>query len=408
MSVNPFCQSGVFAGKKVHLGVCGSIACYKAAELLRKLLAMQIQVSATLSAGAREFLSPLLFRALGAEPVYGEMFDQNGVFAHLEPGTSADCMVIAPASANMLAKMAQGFASDMLSAQYLAFKGPVVIAPAMNPRMWTSAATRQNVATLLERGAILAEPGFGRAACGEEGQGRLAGLTEIQLLILKALSPADMAGLKVLVTLGPTREAWDGIRFWTNPSSGMMGAALATAAWLRGASVMAICGPVQNIVLPAGIDRMDIASAREMNDLAQEYWPDMDIGLFCAAVADFAPERPKNPDAKIKKAALGNEFSLRFLRNPDILAGCARKKRPGQKILGFAAETCADMQALLALAKEKLARKGANLLAGNRLGAFGSDLNSVAIADINGREEIWPEMPKADIAWELLSWLLKI
>lgn len=410
-AANPFYQSGRYAGKKLHLGISGSIACYKAVDLLRSFLKIGIRVSATLTAGAREFITPLLVSAAGAGHVYGEMFQLQDVFAHLEPGRNADCMLLAPASASLLARLAQGAASDMLSAQFVAFSGSVVIAPAMNPRMWAHAATRANVELLRERGATFVGPGVGVAACGETGEGRLADLPEIFLATLRALSTADMANLNVLVTMGPTREYWDGARFWSNPSSGKMGAALATAAWLRGACVTAVCGPGVNIILPKGVHKIDVGSAREMHAEAARLWPQMDMGLFSAAVADFAPVQMEK-DIKIKKDGLRETFELEFRRNPDILADLAGNRRQRQKVLGFAAEIVQDLPTLLPLAKAKLVKKQADLLAGNRVnegtGAFGADLASMAVVDKNGREEIWSPQPKADIAWELLTWLLNI
>lgn len=410
-AANPFYQTTRYADKKLHLGISGSIACYKTVELLRSFLKLGIRVSATLTSGAREFITPLLIRAAGASPVYGEMFQLDEVFSHLEPGRNTDCMLLAPASANLLARLAQGAATDMLSAQFVAFSGPVVIAPAMNPRMWIHAATQANAGLLRERGACFVGPDEGVTACGETGEGRLADLQEIFLATLGALSPKDMAGLKVLVTMGPTREYWDGVRFWSNPSSGKMGSALATAAWLRGATVTALCGPGVDIALPRGVHVINVGSAGEMFEAAAGLWPQMDMGLFCAAVADFYPV-PLARERKIKKEDIEEMFELEFRRNPDILATLARNRRPQQKILGFAAEIVLDLPELLPLARAKLVKKRSDVLAGNRVnegeGAFGSDLDSMAVVDKNGREEIWGPQPKADIAWELLTWLLNI
>lgn len=411
ISDNPFYLSSRFAGKKLHLGIAGSVSCYKSAELLRAFLKLDIQVSATLSPGAVEFVTPLLFNSLGADPVYSEMFTGENPFDHLEPGQLADAMLIAPASANMLAKMAHGFADNMLSAQILAFAGPLLAAPAMNPRMWHNSATKANIKLLGERDVIIVPPEAGVTACGEEGQGRLAELPEIFLAALRALSPADLAGRKVLVTLGPTREAWDSVRFWTNSSSGRMGAALATAAWLRGAEVIAICGPGTDIFLPSGINGIPVTSANEMMQVAADCWPGMDIGIFCAAVADFAPDRPVDGDQiKMKKAALGGEFNLRFSANPDILATLAKQRDNGQKILGFAAEIAPDMAKLLELARLKRASKQADLLAANQInaGVFGAESGSMAVVDRCEATEIWAAKSKADIAWDLLTWLLKL
>ena len=409
MSASPFRSSRRFAGRRLHLGVCGSIACYKALDLLRALHALDIHVSVPLTDGARRFVTPLLFEALGAMPVYGRMFEGDEVFDHLEPGQRAQAMLVAPASADALSRLAAGAASDMLSAQALAFDGPLVVAPAMNPRMWRHPATQDNVATLRRRGAEIVVPGCGGTACGDTGQGRLAPVEDLFLAALRALSPQDMAGQRVMLTMGPTRETWDGVRYWTNPSSGTMGAALATAAWLRGAGVTAVCGPGCPD-LPAGVERIGVGSAREMFEAASDCWPRMDMGLFCAAVADFSPE-PLGPQ-KFKKEGRQDGFSIRFTANPDILRTLSQQRREGQKVLGFAAETTPDMESLLELARGKRARKDADLLAGNRVNSgdsgFGAATNSMAVVDRTGHEEIWPNQSKADVAWDLCSWLLRL
>lgn len=406
----PVDQSTRFARKRLHLGVCGSVACYRAADLLRAWLRMGIHVSVTLTGGARNFVTPLLFSSLGAAPVYGDMFAAGEEpFAHLEPGQNAHALVVAPASADALSRLAAGAAADMLCAQALAFDGPLVLAPAMNPRMWSHPATRDNVDLLLRRGARLVPPSCGGTACGEQGEGRLAPLHEIFLAALQALSPQDMAGKKVLVTLGPTREAWDGVRFWTNPSSGLMGAALAVCAWLRGADVQAVCGPGIRFALPRGMARHDVTSAREMFAVAESLWPRMDMGMFTAAVADFSPT-PHGKE-KFKKSAAPQGFSISFTPNADILRTLSAKRAPHQKILAFAAETTPDMPSLLPLAHAKREAKQAHVLAANRVNAgdsgFAAATNAVAVVDAAGREEIWPTQSKADVAWDLCSWLLR-
>lgn len=279
----------------------------------------------------------------------------------------------------------------------------------MNPRMWAHAATQDNVATLRRRGVRILAPGNGSTACGDQGQGRLVSSDELLLACLQALAPQDMAGLRVMVTLGPTREPWDGVRFWSNPSSGRMGAALATAAWLRGATVEAVCGPGCP-PLPDGVRRHDVRTAREMFEAAQSLWPEMDLGAFSAAVADFSPV--PYGEAKFKKEGASDGFSVSFASNPDILRTLSLGRREGQKVLGFAAETAPDMDALMALVRGKRQRKQADLLAGNAVNApgcgFGTDSNSMAVLDKNGHEEIWTSQSKADVAWKLWSWLLRV
>ena len=415
MSLTPFDRSVRFNGKRLHLGVSGSVASYKSCDLVRTWKKLGIHVSVTLSDSACRFVSPLLFESLGALPVYGSMFaDNEDCFAHLTPGQTAQAMILAPASADTLARLAQGRASDMLSAQALAFDGPLVLAPAMNPRMWGNPATRANVARLREYGAIFVGPDSGGTACGDEGVGRLAPLSEIFLAALKAISPQDMGNFKVMVTLGPTREPWDKVRFWSNPSSGRMGACLAVAAWLRGARVTAVCGPVAPLCLPAEIDRIDVSSANDMYEAARDCWPSMDMGMFCAAVADFSPIPPENggTEHKFKKSDAPQGLRISFRTNPDILLALSTEKRHDQKILAFAAETAPDMESLLPLAQAKLYRKKADILAANRINSddsgFAANSNRMLVVDKTGRNEQWPLQDKADAAWDLCSWLLRI
>lgn len=402
-----------FKGKRMHLGVCGSVSAFRAPDLLRWWLKNGLTASATLTPSARRFVGPLTFEALGALPVYTDMFTaSDGPFGHLEPGQTAQGMVIAPTSATTLARLAQGMGDELLACQALAFDGPLVLAPAMNPRMWQHAATQENVEKLRARGAHIVLPDTGGTACGDEGQGRLADLRQIWMASLKALTPQDMAGMKVLITLGPTREQWDAVRFWSNPSTGSMGAALAVAAWLRGAEVQAVCGPVQGIWMPQGITRHAVTSAKDMFEAAQDLWPRMDAGLFTAAVADFAPV-PHDPSGKkkFKKAGAQAGFSVDFAPNADILKTLAAQRRADtpQKVLGFAAETVEDLPEAV---RVKLRGKGADIIAGNRIGqagsGFGSATNSMAVADVRGREEQWPSLSKTDVAWRLCSWLLEL
>lgn len=409
---NPFLQSTRYGGRSVHLGISGSIACYKAAELLRLLLALEIEVTATLTEAAQRFISPLLIKSLGASKVYGDMFGE-ACFSHLEPGRESGAFIVAPASADVLAKFACGFGDDLLSTQFLAFDGPVVLAPAMNPRMWSHWATQSNVKRLADAGCVIVPPETGKTACGEEGHGRLAAVQAILLSCLRALSPRDLANQRVMVTLGPTREPWDGVRYWSNPSSGRMGAALATAAWLRGADVIAITGPGVDIFLPSAITRIEAGTASEMLEAASRCWPGCSMGIFCAAVADFAPVRPAGREkSKIAKHANPDGMKIEFLPNADILKTLAAHRKPGQKIMGFAAEITEDDSALFPAAMAKLVKKGADMIAANRVncgtGAFGAPATSMAVVDKSGKQEIWPDMTKADIAWDLLSWLLKL
>lgn len=395
-------------GRRLHLGVCGSVAAYKAVEVMRALQKVGVQVSVTLTESAGRFITPLTFRSLDAAAVYTAMFDDQddaSRFAHLEPGQFAHAMLVAPATATSMARFAAGMADEILAAQVLAFAGPVVLAPAMNPRMWGSRATQSNVARLEERGFAFVLPSSGLVACGDTGQGKLADVHDIVAAAAAALCPQDLSGKTVLVTLGPTREQWDGVRVWTNLSTGTMGACLAIAAYLRGANVIAVAGPGVPR-LPGAVRRVQVASAREMFEAASTHWPDADYGIFTAAVADYRPA-PFGDD-KFKKHAAAEGLSIDFLPNADILATLAAKAGPGQKLLGFAAETRDLEQA----SKQKLHAKNAHIIAGNIVGrpdsGFAASTNAMFICDRQGREEHWPHCEKTDAAWRLLDWLLTL
>lgn len=403
--MQPHFRFSGFMGRRVHLGVTGSIAAYKALDLLRALLDADLSVSATLTDAATRFVTPLSFEALGASPVYGSMFapgEAESAFGHLEPGQAADVMVIAPATASMLARLAHGLADDMLACQALAFPGPRIVAPAMNPRMWEAPATRRNWDMLAELGYVRVAPEAGNVACGDTGTGRLAPLQDILTATLRAVSPQDLAGKRVLVTLGPTREPWDGVRFWSNPSSGTMGACMAMAAHLRGADVTVVAGPV-SLSFPPGVTVVPVGTALEMHEACMDLWPTMDIGCATAAVADFRPE-PHGP-GKFKKSG-ADHLTVRFLPNPDILKSMGESKTATQRLIGFAAETGDPA----AEAARKLAAKGLDLIAANDVSRQGSGFctatNEMFVLDSQGRRETWPLLPKTEVAWRLWDHLL--
>ena len=403
-----------FPGKRLHLGVCGSVAAYRSPDLARAWQDAGLAVSVTLTPSARRFVTPLPFASLGASPVYTEMFDDPdavSVFGHLDPGQTVHAMVMAPLSAATMARLAHGQADELLACQALAFAGPLVLAPAMNPAMWQHPATQANATLLRERGCIVVEPGFGRTACGDMGQGRLADARRIVLAGLAAVAEQDMRDRTVLVTLGPTREAWDDVRFWSNPSTGTMGAALAVAAWLRGATVHAVAGPGVPW-LPEGerMIRHDVVSARQMFKTADGLWPACDMGLFTAAVADFSPV--PHSGGKFKKSESPDGFSVTFAPNPDILRTLAHAARAeeaagGRKrlIMGFAAESEQLEQAV----RGKLASKKADMIVGNLIAdGFGTTANTVCVVDRNGRQQGWTDLPKTELAQRLLTWLLSL
>lgn len=405
------------AKKHIHLGVCGSVSAYKSLELLRAFVKSNIHVSVTLTPSAQKFIQPLSFEALGANKVYKELFGGDFPFDHLEPGQIADAMVIAPASAATIARLAQGMADEMLACQALAFDGPVLIAPAMNPKMWTNPATGANIETLLERGYYLTEPETGTVACKAEGQGRLAPLEKIYYDSLALLTEQDFYQKKILITLGPTSEKWDAVRVWTNNSTGSMGTALALTAWLRGADVYIVAGPnSQYIPKDDRIHYYPVTGADEMYHKCHELWHAMDYGIFTAAVADFRPlpgtadEFSKSGeffgDKKFKKEQHAEGFSIRFAANRDILKSIGQIKKPHQKLMGFSAESGTDTEELAKAVSRKLTAKNCDIIVGNFLSeAMGAKTNRVYVADKNGIEEAWATMSKADLAWDLLSYL---
>ncbi|MDL2307876.1 bifunctional phosphopantothenoylcysteine decarboxylase/phosphopantothenate--cysteine ligase CoaBC, partial [Desulfovibrio sp. OttesenSCG-928-C06] len=393
--------SRAFAGRRVHLGVSGSVAAYKALDLLRALQKCGLRVSVGITGSAAKFVTPLSFRSLGAETVYSSMFPADGIaelgesydpFGPLTPGAEAEAFIVLPASATTMARVASGLADEILSAQALAFPGRILFAPAMNPRMWSNPATKANCARLRELGHVILEPVSGKVACNEEGQGKLVDLRQAYLAVLKQLSPQDYAGKKVMITMGPTREQWDGVRFWSNLSTGTMGAAYAVAAYLRGAEVHAVCGPGCPW-LPPEVNRIDVSPARDMYQAVMDIWPQMDYGIFSAAVADFYPEAHGTDKFKKDKATEG--LSISFLPNPDILSAAGAAKGASQRIVGMAAET-GNLEDNV---RGKLKRKNADMLVGNLVGVadsgFASPLNRVFIADRNGREESWDVRPKS-------------
>ncbi len=361
-----------FSKKRVHLGTTGSVAAYKGLELLRLFVKTDIAAGATLTSAALRFITPLSFTSLGADPVYTALFDEGlDTYAHLAPGQTAHALIIAPATANILAKLAHGLADDMLSAQALSFDGPLVLAPCMNPKMWNHPATKANWEILLSRGALGIPPSSGTVACGDTGQGRLAEPWDIYVATLKALAPKDLAGQNILITLGPTREPFDKVRFWSNPSSGKMGWSLALCAWLRGARVTVVHGPT-SLSLPKEITTLSVNTAQEMFTACMDVWPNMDIGCC----------------------------------NPDILQTMGENKTPSQRLIGFAAEAEKDLQAA---AQTKLKAKHLDLIVCNRIDMEGSGFagwnNSVLLVDAHGTTRQMDNRPKTEIAWRIWDWI---
>jgi len=393
-----------FVGHRVHLGVTGSVAAYRAVEIMRRLQRAGMDVGVTLTAAAQEFIQPLQFRCLTQAPVYHALFAApQAQFAHLEPAQNARVFIVAPCTANTLAKHANGLGDDLLSTQLLAFSGPVICAPAMNPRIWNSPAVQRNIALLRDQRVVFVDPEHGTMACGESGMGRLADTEEIFLTTLKTLTPQDMAGLRVLVNLGPTWEHIDPVRILTNRSSGTMGASIAMAAWLRGAEVAVVRGPTPSLWFPRFLTPVNVQTAKEMHTACLDLAANMNVICLTAAVSDYSPVNAS--PAKLKKQALGPSFSMSLHGNPDILADIGQQKRKGQVLIGFAAET-SDPHVE---ARRKLAQKNLDMIVANRVDnldiGFASPHNQVTVFDRTGRCETWPILPKPEIGMRLFDWI---
>jgi phosphopantothenoylcysteine decarboxylase / phosphopantothenate---cysteine ligase len=391
-------------GLRVTLIIGGGIAAYKALDLIRRLKDRRMHVRCVLTRAAQHFVTPLAASALADERCYTDLFDPQSEFdaGHIRLARDSDLIVVAPATADLMAKMANGHADDLATAILLATDRPVLLAPAMNPLMWSNAATRRNVALLAERGAILVGPNSGAMAeAGEAGVGRMSEPLEIAAAAEQLFEPAmngPLRNIKLLVTAGPTHEPIDPVRYIANRSSGKQGYAIAAAAAAAGADVKLISGPV-DLPDPAGVDVTRVQSARDMLAQVQTALP-ADCAIFAAAVADW---RVADAGAqKIKKQA-GAAPSLTLVENPDLLATVAKltERRP-RLVVGFAAET----ENLIANAQAKLARKGCDWIVANDVspegGVMGGDRNTVHIVTRDGVES-WPAMDKNDVATALVA-----
>lgn len=393
------------SGRAPHvlLAVCGGIAAYKACEVLRGLQRDGCEVRVAMTADAERFVGTVTFEALSGAPVATSLYDYPGSpIPHIELAEWADLAVVVPATANVMAKMACGIADDCLSTTLLACACPVLVAPGMNVHMWRNAATRANVETLRERGVRFVGPDSGRLACGDVGEGKLAGVEEIvsaalALIVRKDGCEKDLAGVRLLVDAGPTHEAIDPVRYIANASTGKMGYAIAEAAVRRGAEVTLVSGPTA-LATPEGVRRVDVVSAAEMHDAMLAEFEGADVAICCAAVADYTPAHPA--DHKLKKGVERLD-SIELVQTADILADlCAVK---GERVVvGFAAET----NDLITHAQEKLERKGADLIVANDVSrpesTFGADTNRVALVSADGVEQL-DTMPLPAVADALLS-----
>ena len=389
--------------KSVLLIIGGGIAAYKSLELIRELKKRGIDVRCIMTKAAEQFVTPLSVAALSGEKVYSDLFSltDETEMGHIELSRSADLVVVAPATADLLAKMATGLANDLASTTLLATDKKVLVAPAMNVRMWQHAATQRNIRILMNDGILFVGPNEGDMACGEYGPGRMAEPLEIAAAIEAALvpQPKPLQGKHVLITAGPTREAIDPVRYISNHSSGKQGYAIAEAAVKLGAQVTLVSGPV-NLPLPWGAGVMPVGSAEEMLKAVEAALP-ADIAIFTAAVADWKVRSVAGE--KIKKSVDGALPSLSFTENPDILKTVASRKFARPKlVIGFAAET----EKVLDHAKAKLVKKGCDLIVANDVspdgGVFGGDQNTVHLVSAAGVES-WPAMSKADVAAKLMA-----
>jgi phosphopantothenoylcysteine decarboxylase/phosphopantothenate--cysteine ligase len=395
---------------RVALGVSGGIAAYKAAELVRELQQQGLEVQVIMTANAQEFVRPLTFAALTGRKVITRMFGSESDEANVESAVehiavaqSIDLLVIAPATADCLAKLANGIADDFLTTTYLATKAPVVVAPAMNVNMWEHPATRENVERLRQRGVSVVEPDAGYLACGMTGPGRLAANDAILSRVLDVLGlRQDLKGEVVLVTAGPTREPLDPVRYLSNRSSGKMGYALAEAAQRRGARTVLISGPTA-LEPPAGVEFVPVTTVAEMRDAVLAHWPEATIGIKSAAVADYRPR--ERAAQKIRKSV--NELTVELEPTEDILSEIAAQK--GSRLLvGFAAET----EDTVARAAGKLQAKGLDLIVANDVSngsiGFDSDYNAVTILGRNGLERHLSRMRKSEVAQEILNEVVRL
>jgi phosphopantothenoylcysteine decarboxylase/phosphopantothenate--cysteine ligase len=391
---------------RITLGVTGGIAAYKSAELVRRLQDEGHTIQVVMTRAAREFITPLTFAALSGQRVITDLFvntpsgetNLESAIDHIAVAQRTDLLLVAPATADILAKLARGIADDFLTTLYLASTAPVVVAPAMNVNMWQHRATQDNLATLRARGVRIVEPNEGYLACGMTGPGRLAGQEEILKAVDEALGgQQDLAGEKVLVTAGPTREDIDPVRFLSNRSSGKMGYAMAAAAARRGAKVVLVSGPTA-LETPDGVERVEVRSAQEMLRAVEARFPECTLAIFAAAVADYRVAEPSA--SKIKRTP--EALMLRLEPNPDILETAARGKGD-RLVVGFAAET----DSVAENARKKLAQKNADMIVANDVSTDGAgfdvDTNIVTLFLRDGRDLPLPRMSKAEVAQRILD-----
>jgi len=375
----------VFVGKKIVIAVTGSIAAFKVAGWVSDLAKEEAHVSVVMTASATQFVTPLTFAALSGNEVYSSMFGsaKEDPMIHINLGRDADLVVIAPATAHTLAKLAGGMADDLLTTMVLATRAKVIVCPAMNSRMYTHPATQKNLQTLQDLGYLIIDPASGKMACKEEGEGRLPDWEGVKEQLAQQLSPKDFTGVRILVTAGPTREPLDPARFLSNRASGKMGYALAQAASRRGAEVLLISGP-SSLPCPPGVTLVKIQTALEMYDAVLARAKDFKVIIKAAAVADYRPETAHVH--KLKKENITKELILQ--RNPDILLELGKRKMSGQILVGFAAESTNFQEE----GQRKLQSKNLDLIAVNDISGestgFEVDSNQLMVISATGMETL--------------------
>lgn len=389
------------AKKHILLGITGGIAAYKTADLVRRLKERGADVRVILTDAAQHFISPLTLQAVSGNPVSTSLLDPaaEAAMGHIELAKWADIVLIAPASADIIARMAHGLANDLLTTCILATAAPVAVAPAMNQQMYKNIATKNNLATLKEHNFYIFGPGVGEQACGDVGAGRMLEPLELVSALEKHFSAEQLLNnIKITITAGPTREAIDPVRYISNHSSGKMGFALAQAAAAMGAQVTLISGPVQ-LVTPPGVTRIDVTTAQQMHDVALEQAKQHDIFIGCAAVADYRVDEVASE--KMKKTA-SDSIELKLVKNPDIIAAVAALPQQRPFTVGFAAET----QNVLQYAKDKLARKKLDLICANDVSdttlGFNSDHNAVTLVSEHGEKSLAAQL-KIELAKAILQ-----
>lgn len=388
------------AGKKILLGISGGIAAYKCAELTRRFIERGAEVRVVMTHAAKEFITPLTMQAVSGHPVADSLLDPaaESSMGHIELAKWADIVLLAPATADLIARLAAGMGNDLLTTLVLATQAPLVISPAMNQQMYNNVATQENIATLARRGAYIWGPAAGEQACGDVGPGRMLEPMELVTRCEAFFAPKPLAGKRVLLTAGPTREPLDPVRYLSNHSSGKMGFAIAEAAATLGAKVTLISGPV-SLPTPTEVSRIDVQSALDMHQTVMEHATSCDIFIGCAAVADYRAEQVA--EQKMKKSAQNDTLNITLVKNPDIVASVAGLAKHRPFTVGFAAET----QDVETYARGKLTKKNLDMICANDVSiagqGFNSNNNALTVYWHDGKQEL-PLASKRELAQALM------